>query len=103
MTLFIERLDGKLVNISLIQTVYINPEDTTDVIWFMRNGEKYVEDLATIEEAEKRYADIKGILLGTSVAELEDRIIEQQNTIIELSRQVDEATISVVDINGEEI
>jgi len=103
MTLFIERLDGKLVNISLIQTVYIDPEDNTDVIWFMRNGEKYVEDLATNEEATKRYADIKGILLGTTVAELEDRIVEQQNTIVELTKQVNDATITVVDINGEEV
>ena len=103
MTLFIERLDGKLVNISLIQTVYIDPEDNTDVIWFMRNGEKYVEDLATNEEATKRYNDIKGMLLGTTVAELEDRIVEQQNTIVDLTQQLDQAVIKVVDINGEEV
>lgn len=103
MTLFIERLDGKLVNISLIQTVYIDPEDNTDVIWFMRNGEKYVEDLATNEEAIKRYNDIKGMLLGTTVAELEDRIVEQQNTIVDLTQQLDQAVIKVIDLNGEEV
>lgn len=103
MTLFIERLDGRLVNISLIQTVYVDPEDLTNVIWFMRNGEKYVEDLATNEEAANRYKDIKGLLLGTTVAELEDRITEQQNTIVDLSNQVNAATITVVDINGEEV
>ena len=41
MSLFIERLDGKLINKSLIQTVYIDPNDDTDVLWFMRNGEIY--------------------------------------------------------------
>lgn len=103
MTLFIERLDGRLVNISLIQTVYIDPEDNTDVIWFMRNGEKFVEDLATNEEATNRYNDIKGLLLGTTVAELEDRITKQQNTIVDLNQQVNAAAITVVDINGEEV
>lgn len=103
MTLFIERLDGKLVNISLIQTVYIDPEDNTDIIWFMRNGEKYVEDLATNEEAIKRYNDIKGMLLGITIAELEDRIVEQQNIIVDLTQQLDQAVIKVIDLNGEEV
>lgn len=101
-SMFIERLDGKIVNISLIQTIYIDPEDNTDVIWYMRNGETYREDLATQEEAESRYNYLKGLLLGTTIAELEQTITEKQNTIVSLNQQVDNATAAVVQINGEE-
>ena len=108
--MFIERLDGKLVNVSLLQTIYINPEDTTNLIWYFRNGEIYEEDLATDEEAENRYKDIKGLLLGTTVAELEERINEQQQTITDLNDEIeetnesiDEAVETVININGEEI
>lgn len=101
-SMFIERLDSKIVNISLIQTIYIDPEDNTDVIWYMRNGETYREDLATQEEAESRYNYLKGLLLGTTIAELEQTITEKQNTIVSLNQQVDNATAAVVQINGEE-
>lgn len=108
MTLFLQRLDGKLVNISLVQTVFIDPEDPTDVIWFMRNGETYREDLATEEEAINRYNDLKGLLLGTTVAELEQRINEQQQTITDLNHEIqtydnsiDVLTTDAIDINGE--
>lgn len=102
-SIFIERLDGEIVNISLIQTIYVDPEDNTDVIWYMRNGETYREDLATQEEAESRYNYLKGLLLGTTIAELEQTITEKQNTIVSLNQQIDEALIKVVHINGEEI
>lgn len=109
MSLFIERLDGKLVNKSLIQTVYIDPNDDTDVLWFMRNGEIYREDLESSEDATKRYNDIKGLLLGTTVAQLEQIITEQQQTIVEKNtiineqnEQINETVIKVIDINGEE-
>ena len=100
---FIERLDGKPVNMTLIQTIYIDPNDNTDIIWFMRNGEIYREDLATEEEATKRYKDLKGLLLGTTVAELQGRINEQQKTIVELHNNIDSVAIDVVNINGEEV
>lgn len=113
--LFIERLDGKPVNVSLLQTIYINPEDTTNLIWYFKNGEIYEEDLATEQEATNRYNDIKGLLLGTTIADLERRITEQQNTITEqaeeieekteqidsLSISIDEATQTAIDINNE--
>lgn len=102
-SMFIERLDGKIVNISLIQTIYIDPEDNTDVIWYMRNGETYREDLATQEEAESRYNHLKGLLLGTTIAELEKTITEKQNTIVSLNQQIDSATAATVQINGEEV
>lgn len=100
---FIERLDGKPVNMTLIQTIYIDPNDNTDIIWFMKNGEIYREDLATEEEATKRYKDLKGLLLGTTVAELQGRINEQQKTIVELHNNIDSVAIDVVNINGEEV
>ena len=90
MSLFIERLDGKLINKSLIQTVYIDPNDDTDVLWFMRNGEIYREDLESAEDATKRYNDIKGLLLGTTVAQLEQIITEQQQTIVEKNITINE-------------
>ena len=109
MSLFVERLDGMLVNKSLIQTLYIDPEDRTDVLWFMRNGEIYREDLQSEEDAAKRYEDLKGILLGTTIAQLEQIITEQQQTIVEKNiiineknEQIDQTTITVIDINGED-
>ena len=106
--LFIERLDGKPVNVSLLQTIYINPEDKTNLIWYFRNGEIYEEDLATEQEAENRYKDIKGLLLGTTIADLEQRITEQQNTITEqvdeigaLNAGINSAVQTTIDINNE--
>lgn len=106
--LFIERLDGKPVNVSLLQTIYINPEDKTNLIWYFRNGEIYEEDLATEQEAENRYKDIKGLLLGTTIADLEQRITEQQNTITEQADEIDNLNIGIdsaaqtaIDINNE--
>ena len=86
--MFIERLDGNIVNISLIQTIMIDPNNDTDVLWYMRNGEIIIEDLASTEEAVNRYNDLKGLLLGTTVAELEQRITVQQNTIVEQTKTI---------------
>ena len=86
--MFIERLDGNIVNISLIQTIMIDPNNDTDVLWYMRNGEIIREDLASTEEAVNRYNDLKGLLLGTTVAELEQRITVQQNTIVEQTKTI---------------
>lgn len=106
--LFIERLDGKPVNVSLLQTIYINPEDNTNIIWYFKNGEIYEEDLVTAEEATSRYNNIKGLLLGTTIADLEDRIVEQQQTISDqateiedLSGAVDTAVQQTIEINNE--
>lgn len=122
--MFIERLDGNIVNISLIQTIMIDPNNDTDVLWYMRNGEIIREDLASTEEAINRYNDLKGLLLGTTVAELEQRITVQQNTIVEQTKTINtqQETINTqqetiqqtnndisnladlsMDINGEEV
>lgn len=122
--MFIERLDGNIVNISLIQTIMIDPNNDTDVLWYMRNGEIIREDLASTEEAVNRYNDLKGLLLGTTVAELEQRITVQQNTIVEQTKTINtqQETINTqqetiqqtnndisnladlsMDINGEEV
>jgi hypothetical protein len=45
MATFVICLDGKPLNVSLAQTVCINPQDTINVIWYFKNGEKYEEDL----------------------------------------------------------
>lgn len=55
MSMFISRLDGNVVNTSLLQTVYIDPDNATNVIYLFKNGEKYVEELNTEEEATTRY------------------------------------------------
>ena len=86
--MFIERLDGNIVNISLIQTIMIDPNNDTDVLWYMRKGEIIREDLASTEEATNRYNDLKGLLLGTTIAELEQRITVQQNTIVEQTKTI---------------
>lgn len=122
--MFIERLDSNIVNISLIQTIMIDPNNDTDVLWYMRNGEIIREDLASTEEALNRYNDLKGLLLGTTVAELEQRITVQQNTIVEQTKTINtqQETINTqqetiqqtnndisnlaglsMDINGEEV
>lgn len=122
--MFIERLDGNIVNISLIQTIMIDPNNDTDVLWYMRNGEIIREDLASTEEALNRYNDLKGLLLGTTIAELEQRITVQQNTIVEQTKTINtqQETINTqqetiqqtnndisnlaglsMDINGEEV
>lgn len=110
MTFFVERLDGNPVNITLVQTIFIDPEDDTDVIWYMKNGETYREDLVTAEEAINRYNDLKGLLLGTTIADLEERITEQQQVISEQAQEIEDTNLavsaalsSVNTINGEEV
>lgn len=87
---FIERLDGNLVNIANLQSVYINPDDDTNVTWRFNNGETLDEDLVTAEEALARLSDIRKLLLGVKIEELEERIIEQENTITEQNERIEE-------------
>lgn len=108
-SMFIERLDGGLVNISLLQSVYVDPFDLTNVIWLMRNGQIYTEDLATNTEATNRYNYLKGLLLGTTIAELEKKIAEQQTTVVEQTKtitetntQIDSLNTLATEINGED-
>ena len=93
--LFIERLDGRAANVSLIQTIFIDPEDSTNIIWYFRNGEIYEEDLASTEEAESRMETLKGLLLGVTIAELEETITEQANTIAEQEDIIDELNMDI--------
>ena len=93
--LFIERLDGRAANVSLIQTIFIDPEDSTNIIWYFRNGETYEEDLASEEEAQSRYDALKGLLLGVTIAELEETITEQANTIAEQEEVIDDLNVNI--------
>lgn len=109
-SLFIEDLTGNPINMSLIQTIYIDPNDSTNVVWVMRNGEKKIEDLASEEDALNRYNYIKGLLLGTTVAELESTITDRDNTISEQNiiinnnnNDIDNVTKKSININGEEV
>lgn len=103
MSLFIERLDHGLVNISLLQTVYIDTEDDTKVVLLFINGEKYVEDLVTSEAAQTRYETLKTLLLGGSIEELEEIIEELQDELRAVNQSVDEAVDNIININGEEV
>ena len=110
MALFILGLDNKPINISLIQTVFIDPNDDTDILWYMRNGEVIREDLGSTEEAKNRYDNILKILLGTEIAELQQTVVQQQNTIVQQQNTINQTNNSINDltniaanINGEEV
>lgn len=98
--LFIERLDGRAANVSLIQTIFIDPEDSTNIIWYFKNGETYEEDLASEEQAEERYNTLKGLLLGVTIAELEETITEQENTIAEQEDIIEDQAAEIEDLSG---
>lgn len=57
-SLFIEGLDGKPINISLIQTVYLDPEDNKNVVFQFINGEIFKEELDSEEEATNRLNNV---------------------------------------------
>ena len=57
-SLFIEGLDGKPINISLIQTVYLDPEDNKNVVFQFINGEIFKEELDSEEEAANRLNNV---------------------------------------------
>ena len=57
-SLFIEGLDGKPINISLIQTVYLDPEDNKNVVFQFINGEIFKEELDSESSATNRLANI---------------------------------------------
>ena len=97
---FVEGLDGRLINVTLVQNVIINPNDNTNVLWIFKNGRIYEEDLVTSSEADNRLANIKEILLG-NYAELVETITEQQQRISELSTELELATNKVDEINNE--
>lgn len=105
---------GRLINITLVQNVVLDPEDDTDILWRFRNGEVYREDLITSEEASSRLADIRKILLGAyeelveTVTEQQQRIVEQAETIEEQeetiqqqTNELDEISQQVDEINNE--
>ena len=97
---FVEGLDGRLINVTLVQSVTINPNDDTNVLWIFKNGGVYEEDLVTSSEANNRLSNIKEILLG-NYAELIETVTEQQQRITELTTELESATNKVDDINNE--
>ena len=64
-SLFIEGQDGKPINISLLQTVYIDEEDSTKVILRFINGECTFEKYDSEEEAINRLSTIKDELTSS--------------------------------------
>lgn len=97
---FVEGLDGRLINISLISNVIIDHNDATDILWLYRNGEIYREDLKTEEEANNRLADIKSLLLG-HYSELVETVNRQQQTIAVQQQTINETSTNLDEINGE--
>ena len=71
---------------------------------------KYINFNFKADTDSSKVEDIKGLLLGTTVAQLEQIITEQQQTIVEKNitineqnKQINETVVKVVDINGEEV
>lgn len=113
---FLEGLDGRLINVTLVQSVIIDPNDNTDVLWLFRNGEVYREDLQNAEDAATRQASIKNLLLGEysklvqDLTNAEQRIVEQNETINEQTETItvqetviDDTSDRLDVINGEVI
>lgn len=111
---FLEGLDGRLINVTLVQSVIVDPEDDTDVLWLFRNGEIYREDLQNAEDALNRQTSVKNLLLGEysklvqDLTNAEQRIVEQNETInkqteiIEEKEEIIDNTSERLDsINGE--
>ncbi|MBQ2639150.1 MAG: hypothetical protein IJF92_00070 [Bacilli bacterium] len=65
MGLFIQRDDGKPVNVTLIQTVVINPEDSTQVLWYFKNDETYIESFSSAASANSRLEEVIDLLLNS--------------------------------------
>ena len=99
LSFFVEGLDGRLINISLISNVIIDHNDATDVLWLYRNGEIYREDLKTEEEANNRLADIKKLLLG-NYSELVETVNRQQHTINDISTGLDKINGEIIEEGG---
>lgn len=106
---FLEGLDGRLINVTLVQSVIIDPNDDTDVLWLFRNGEVYKEDLQNAEDAATRQASIKNLLLGEYAKLIQDltaaeqRIVEQNETIAEQEGIINNTSNRLDAINGEVI
>ena len=89
---------GRLINITLVQNVVLDPEDDTDILWRFRNGEIYREDLVTSEEASNRLADLRKILLGY-YSELVETVTEQQQRIVEQAEVIETQSNELTDIS----
>ena len=99
---FVEGLDGRLINLTLVQSLIINPNDDTNLIWIFRNGATYEEDLVTAEEAANRLEDLKSILLG-SYAELVDTVTRLQQQVAQQAEELETISLKLDQINNEVI
>ena len=97
---FVEGLDGRLINITLVESIITNPEDDTNLIWIFRNGATYEEDLVTAEEAASRLEDLKSILLG-SYAELVDTVTRLQQQVAQQAEELETISLKLDQINNE--
>lgn len=63
MSLFITKSDGTPINITLIQTIFVKDNN---LIYYMKNGEKLIEEYKTEAEVTARYEAVKTILTSSS-------------------------------------
>lgn len=62
MALFITKSDGKPINISLIQTIFVKDNN---LVYYMKNGEQQIEEYSTETEVTARYESVKTSLLSS--------------------------------------
>ena len=91
--MFIELLNGALLNMFILQNAFINPNDDKKVSYLLTNGTTFDEDCGDSNTANSRLATIKSIMTG--------HLEELKTQVTQLETTVTNASIDLDSINGE--
>ena len=91
--MFIELLNGALLNMFILQNAFINPNDDKKVSYLLTNGTTLDEDCGDSNTASSRLATIKSIMTG--------HLEELKTQVTQLETTVTNASIDLDSINGE--
>lgn len=74
---FVQNKKGKIVNVTMIQTVFVDKQNPTNIVWKMRNGQINVDQYDSDTEASETYLKLQDALMdaaGGNEDELEAEI-----------------------------
>lgn len=91
--MFIELLNGALLNMFILQNAFINPNDNKKVSYLLTNGTTLDEDCGDSNTANSRLATVKSIMTG--------HLEELKTQVTQLETTVTDASINLDSINGE--
>lgn len=99
---FVQNKKGKIVNVTMIQNVFIDKLNPTNIVWRMRNGQTFIDEYDTDTEASEIYLKLQDALMnaaGGNEDELEAEIHSLKIQVNNLNAEVAEKTNTINSLN----